>query len=46
MKGENILGEEALSLNDAKEFLAEVHRNLQAFLEDENISEDYEMYPI
>ncbi|MGC0809834.1 hypothetical protein [Pantoea agglomerans] len=45
MKGENILGEEALSLNDAKEFLAEVHSNLQAFLEDENISEDYEMYP-
>ncbi|MGC1057948.1 hypothetical protein WKH49_14575 [Pantoea agglomerans] len=45
MKGENILDEEVLSLNDAKEFLAEVHSNLQAFLEDENISEDYEMYP-
>ncbi|MGG6137305.1 hypothetical protein ACQV2E_15725 [Pantoea allii] len=45
MKGESILGEEALSLNDAKEFLAEVHSNLQAFLEDRNIFEDYEMYP-
>ena len=45
MKGENILDEEVLSLNDAKEFLAEVHSNLQAFLEDRNIFEDYEMYP-
>lgn len=45
MKGENILDEEILSLNDAKEFLAKIHSKLQAFLEDRNIFEDYEMYP-
>ncbi|MBN9929001.1 hypothetical protein HZD82_10200 [Pantoea agglomerans] len=45
MKDENILDDETLSLNDAKEFLAEVHSNLQAFLEGNNMSEDYEMYP-
>lgn len=45
MKSKNILDDETLSLNDAKEFLAEVHSNLQAFLEDNNMSEDYEMYP-
>ncbi|WP_312215754.1 hypothetical protein [Pantoea vagans] len=45
MKGQNIMDEKNLSLNDAKEFLAEIHSKLQAFLEDRNISEGYEMYP-
>lgn len=45
MKGENILDGETLSLNNAKEFLTEVHGNLQTFLDDNNISEGYEMYP-
>ncbi|MCW1834586.1 hypothetical protein [Pantoea ananatis] len=45
MKDENILDEETISLDDAKKFLVKVHDDLQAFLENRNISEDYEMYP-
>ncbi len=45
MKVEDLLDEETLSLNDAKEFLAEINGDLQAFLESNNMFEGYEMYP-
>ncbi|MBK0127041.1 hypothetical protein IAE30_25190 [Pantoea sp. S61] len=45
MKGEMILEKESLSLKGAKVFLAKIHDDLQAFLEKNNMIEDYEMYP-
>lgn len=45
MKGEIILEKESLSLEGAKVFLAKIHDDLQAFLKNNDMSENYAMYP-
>lgn len=44
MKGE-IIFKKSLSLEGAKIFLAKIHNDLQAFLENIDMSENYAMYP-
>ncbi|WP_323169726.1 hypothetical protein [Pantoea agglomerans] len=45
MNNEVISEEEGLSLKDAKNFLSKIHNDLKSFLENNEMSENYALYP-